>query len=194
VILPKECDTNEQKAEYLYRCEEKLRLLHNEYGAAARAGKMSMEDFRAWQTGKFQAQAQEIHAEINKVVDKGDTPYLAAESAAIKNQIKPLAEQKRLLNSAVIDAVHLEEDPGSLLEQFDQVCAELAPLEAQLKEIEEQREPARQAMHEQRSAFKTAAKESKTYDLVADAAVTVAKEASLEAVVVREIPVEIVKG
>lgn len=68
--FPNECDSQDKEIDYLYRLEEKLRLKHNEYGAAAKEGQINMERFREWQKGTFEIKMTKIHEALNKRLDK----------------------------------------------------------------------------------------------------------------------------
>ena len=52
--------------EFAYNAQEKLRLKHNEEGAKATNGTITMEDFRLWQEQYFMPRQDAISMEIVK--------------------------------------------------------------------------------------------------------------------------------
>ena len=89
--IPPQITKDEDKIAYAYKVQEELRKLHNQKGEDAETGKISMEEFKAWQEDEFFYKQAAISEEVMKSINN----LMIAQTYNITiNNVEALFEEK----------------------------------------------------------------------------------------------------
>lgn len=97
LVTPTEADTTRKRMAFWHRATEKLRLLHNEYGAKLRNSNMqdTIDRFHEWQRNNFEPVNHAAYNELNQVISQLQAEYPDCYGCSGQSDSPILAFEKR---------------------------------------------------------------------------------------------------